>query len=447
MSVVVDIIAIVGIILSNVKTSAYYKVITECRKQKDLGSINPVPLAVSFLNQSSWLVYSCAKGDFYLLLSVVAGIFTSSYALISAVKLLGTHGRYKAAATIEKILLAGLTVWVFLATLIVVLRDIELGIQLMGYFSTFTSISNSASPFSCALVIMRTGDASSLYLPAITLNLVNGTLWVLYGLVTADYFLVLSSGIGWLLALLQVSMKLYFHFFYNKKDDETTVAVNGTEDGNSRSVEVEMTGGLDATDGLYDQQTVSGSQRDSDIAHVSVDDADDLDEVEAIGQSINTLTPNPSPGLEASVSLLGHAEAESEGGDRGGGDVFGMGRGRGISITSSAASTADDVWLSRQRAPTLLDSVSALLAPLEPFLSEEARAESPIEIPGRVERSTSVWGAGTGLPAEGVDDSESSPPTSPSADYFPVAAMAGPRPRGRSRAASDVNEIPFFYGA
>ena len=180
-----NVVPIVGVILCTFQLSSPYKVVCDCRKQRDLGSLNPIPLAVSFLNCISWLIYSSVKGDFYLFLSVFAGMFISSFALITAIQLLGVHGRYKAVGTLEKILLVGLTVWVLLCSCVVIVKDMDLTMQILSVVLICSSAGYYASPFSSILTILRTGDASSIYLPTIALNVMASLLWTTYGIFVA----------------------------------------------------------------------------------------------------------------------------------------------------------------------------------------------------------------------------------------------------------------------
>ena len=69
------------------------------------------------------------------------------------------------------------------------------------------------SPLSTVANIIKTKDSSSLTLPLCVMNIVNGTLWLMYGLAVGDYFIWVPNGIGALLGAFQTSLC----FIYTKR--------------------------------------------------------------------------------------------------------------------------------------------------------------------------------------------------------------------------------------
>jgi uncharacterized protein with PQ loop repeat len=66
------------------------------------------------------------------------------------------------------------------------------------------------SPLSTLAQVLRTRDASSLTLPMCAMNVVNGTLWVIYGIVRRDAFLCVPNGAGAVLGIVQVALCCVF---------------------------------------------------------------------------------------------------------------------------------------------------------------------------------------------------------------------------------------------
>lgn len=490
--IISDVVPIMGITISTFQLSSPYHVICDCRRQRDLGSLNPIPLAVSWLNCLSWIIYSSVIGDFYLFLSVFAGMFISSFALITAIQLLGVHGRYKAGITMEKVLSVGLTLWVLLCGVLVVTKDLVLVKQIIGGFVIGSSLSYYASPFSSLLTVVRTGDASSLYLPTIALNVSGTLLWSMYGIFIADYYLLFASGLGFLFSAMQVGIKVYFHLFnagkLNYSPTEADIAI-GTGIGlNSLGDSSRLGSGLDGVGGFnntgnYDEEGTVRNQQPS----VVLNDTPSLTEGIGVGpvqvcvhqhqhqhlhshhnqfqqqqhqqqpfqQQHQQESRYRSDGDEVRSGLLGGHIPDSAyagiGSAGGSDDVVGRG------ASTSEGVMAGGEWQPRQRAPSILDTVAALLAPMEPFLDEDAvvKDESAAynnegvdmdAIEGREQRSTSIWGAGTGAPAEGVTSEYTAvldTGVGGSAGYQPLPVVLAPE----SATVVDLTATGVMFGA
>jgi len=202
----------------------------------------------------------------------------------------------------------------------------------------------------------------------------------------------MSNGIGWVLALLQVSMKLYYHYFY------TGVVIRADLLSPTTAKHQELT-------------TLSGGPDEESGVHFS---------------------HRASPEVPFSTTLLEERP-----------------------INSGLYSDGEE-YPTRLRAPTLLDTVSAILAPLDLYLPDEVIAEEAIldkiesvatDVESRAERSTSIWGAGSGAPAEGPVEVAESPgyisvPLDPH-DYGSdsIGVQEGPRLR-----SSTVHESVFAHG-
>jgi uncharacterized protein with PQ loop repeat len=66
------------------------------------------------------------------------------------------------------------------------------------------------SPLSTLADVLRHRDSSSLTLPMSVMNVVNGLLWLVYGLVRSDAFIWLPNGVGACLGAVQVFLCCIF---------------------------------------------------------------------------------------------------------------------------------------------------------------------------------------------------------------------------------------------
>jgi len=84
-------------------------------------------------------------------------------------------------------------------------------ISFIGTLSCSASLAYYAAPLSSVIQIIRTSDASSIYLPTIIINFVNAFCWFIYGIFgTHDLVVWLPNLIGALLAFSQILLKLSY---------------------------------------------------------------------------------------------------------------------------------------------------------------------------------------------------------------------------------------------
>jgi len=93
-------------------------------------------------------------------------------------------------------------------------------ISFIGTLSCSASLAYYAAPLSSVIQIIRTSDASSIYLPTIIINFVNAFCWFIYGIFgTHDLILWLPNLIGALLAISEIIIKLFYTYVIIKPID------------------------------------------------------------------------------------------------------------------------------------------------------------------------------------------------------------------------------------
>lgn len=58
--------------------------------------------------------------------------------------------------------------------------------------------------------VLRTRCSASLQLPLSVMNVVNGTLWLVYGLAISDYFIAVPNGVGAVLGIIYCALIFIF---------------------------------------------------------------------------------------------------------------------------------------------------------------------------------------------------------------------------------------------
>lgn len=65
-----------------------------------------------------------------------------------------------------------------------------------GLLANIITILYYGAPLSTARDVVRTRNSASLYRPTCVMNLLNGALWVAYGIAVGDYWIYIPNGAG-----------------------------------------------------------------------------------------------------------------------------------------------------------------------------------------------------------------------------------------------------------
>lgn len=173
----------VGCIICSVQYSSSIQVILEARRLQNLGSINPIPLAATFILCLVWLIYGALLGSFFYMLSVFIGLVTSFFATSTAMNLLGIAGRHAALRIMEKIIIPTFGVFSFIFLLQTTgLLGYDLVVEIFGNLCLVSSLLYGLSPLSSIVNIVKEKDASSLHAPSIFVTMISSLLWIGYGI-------------------------------------------------------------------------------------------------------------------------------------------------------------------------------------------------------------------------------------------------------------------------
>ncbi|KUF84040.1 Bidirectional sugar transporter SWEET4 [Phytophthora nicotianae] len=107
--------------------------------------------------------------------------------------------------------------WVVLALMFAVLCktdviDLSSNTQekIIGYIAVLINIALYASPLQTMKLVLQTKSAASLPATMCCVNLVNGSLWVLYGILANDMFVLTPNALGVVLSAIQVALCIKF---------------------------------------------------------------------------------------------------------------------------------------------------------------------------------------------------------------------------------------------
>lgn len=240
-----------GTLLVNIMWMTPVYELLKARKNRDLGDLNPLPFAAVLLNCIGWTIYSILKQDYFIFFSngtgIVIGLFTCMSTIYILSKEKATEKEQQQRSLMETLVLAAVSFWVVVALFVgLVYPGATAGTTVVGVFVDIIAISYYAVPLSTLAQIVRTRDASSLYLPLIAVNAVNTFAWTAYGaLGTHDITMWLPNGLGLILSLIQLAIIFYYRSFGVAPADKTSGLSSGLlSESDSREVVYDNKTGL-----------------------------------------------------------------------------------------------------------------------------------------------------------------------------------------------------------
>eukprot|EP01039_Chlorochromonas_danica_P001475 gene1475-1604_t len=277
--VIVNIVCpLVGVLISNAMWLSPYSLVMKARQNRHLGDVNPIPFAMTFVNNIGWVVYSAMLSNYYIFFSSIFGIIFGLFYTVTCLTIIAKEAYEDEFTTLyviaEGMLLGGLFFWSMIG---IVQTSIfksfddpdEQATKMVGYLCAFFNICYYAAPLSSMFQVIATKNASSLYLPAILVNSLNATMWLCYGAFGQNNPVVWGpSLIGLLLSMTQVVLVIryhkgpWIHAIKGATTEETIKVKSRVDDGNSRGnrtmsfliSDVASTGNLNASIDLEEER-------------------------------------------------------------------------------------------------------------------------------------------------------------------------------------------------
>ncbi|GMF35373.1 unnamed protein product [Phytophthora fragariaefolia] len=82
--------------------------------------------------------------------------------------------------------------------------------KIVGYIAVIINVALYASPLQTMKFVLQTKSAASLPATTCCVNLINGSLWVLYGILANDMFVLTPNAMGVVLSVIQVALCIKF---------------------------------------------------------------------------------------------------------------------------------------------------------------------------------------------------------------------------------------------
>lgn len=213
----------IGVFLANLMWLASLKVAYVARyKNKQLGSLNPLPFTMIVINCIGQLLYGILIKNYFIFFANFFGLLIGLFCCTTSITLLTQSNNLKPnenditlANRIEAIMIGGIAAWFFILLLTeIVFPNSYPSDFVIGIICNVTTIGYYASPLSSLYNVIKTKDSSSLHLPSILANLLNATMWLIFG------FYGLNNIIVWLpnvVGITLVACQLTIILIYNPK--------------------------------------------------------------------------------------------------------------------------------------------------------------------------------------------------------------------------------------
>ena len=178
----------IGIVTSTALYFSPLSAVVKAVAASDMGTLNPLPLALMSISTISWLVYGLSIGDPFVTLSNLPGAIASIGMIAYTLPLLQSAPRAQLRTT-QTIVLGGagmvLSMWTYL-----VLSKVSAASSssALGLFASAIFVCLCASPLSTITSVVKERDASSILMPLTLATCANCLLWSAYGMITKNHF-------------------------------------------------------------------------------------------------------------------------------------------------------------------------------------------------------------------------------------------------------------------
>lgn len=181
-----------------------------------LGDLNAIPFPLVAANCGGWVSYAIVVKDPYVFLANAPGVIVGLYMMMVALRLADAQ----TANRITMLVLASallLEVVGFLgAEGLLLHHNLKL---LWGFAANGILLVFYASPLSSLLEVFQTRSNATIHLNMAIMTILNGALWVAYGLAIHNPFIWVPNGVGAILGVVQVILWLVFPGKHNELEE------------------------------------------------------------------------------------------------------------------------------------------------------------------------------------------------------------------------------------
>jgi len=204
---------ILGGVVSILMFLAPLQAVIRARKERVLGHLNPLPFPAQLANSAGWIAYSYvieptnSQGSVFVFVPNYIGLLLGFYFTMSCYGLANAKTRDN--QMLVMLFFAGLLALIGLIGVQVRLSVHNLQL-LWGFTSNAILLLYYGAPLSTVYTVISTQSAASLSWPLSVMQVINGSLWLGYGLAVSDPFIWVPNGIGACAGGFQVFLLILF---------------------------------------------------------------------------------------------------------------------------------------------------------------------------------------------------------------------------------------------
>ncbi|KAL1507482.1 hypothetical protein AB1Y20_008318 [Prymnesium parvum] len=201
---------LMGVLFANALFFAPAPAVYRISRVGTLGGLNPLPLALMTVNTAIWFSYALIKKDVYLILSNAPGCSVSIWYVITVLPVIPRESVVHR-TRMKAVVLVGLSSLILLGS-VFGLGEFSHKAKTFcfGLFGCVACTLLFASPLSTAYEVVAKRDAGSIYTPLTIAQIINCTSWTVYGFIIGDLWVFGPNGMGTLLGIGQLALKLVF---------------------------------------------------------------------------------------------------------------------------------------------------------------------------------------------------------------------------------------------
>lgn len=198
-----------GIILSNVLgLNLLYTYIQNINKEKEENiEYNILIFTILFYNSIDWIVYSLWFNNLFLFIGSLIVPIGSLMCIVIFYNFLSIEK--KKIFTIIAILL-----YIFLIIYILLLQFINIDVNIKNSIVNYSLIFNivaSIMPLTSIITIIKNKSTKTLYIPFTVINIVSSILWLNYGILLNNYFLIFIFAFGIFTSIIEIFIYTIFN--------------------------------------------------------------------------------------------------------------------------------------------------------------------------------------------------------------------------------------------
>jgi len=174
---------------------------TPLQINRNINSIYNIPFfphIMTFFNCTLWEKYGILKGDLAMIIVNFIGIIITTHVIFVYYK-----NARDLKAKVEKSFSVMILVLIFILAYVKFNRGLT-SYTVLGFLASVSSILMFGSPLTALKKVIQSKNNSSLSIHLSFISLISSGLWVIYGYLISDKFVIIPNGLGCLLAAFQV---------------------------------------------------------------------------------------------------------------------------------------------------------------------------------------------------------------------------------------------------